>query len=184
MMHRLSRIIGVVVVGALPLYGGLYLGWQTTAQMDAARREAEGVRYAGLVLPELVGLARDGALPAADSGLAQAVRSGDALFGTASLSRAYKALKSALAAGAHPAAARHAAAMLVQRIHDSSGRWSRRSTRLSSRPRRRPAKSTALPISSPSSRASTDAPPERHDAPAGGATAGCQEPVKKAGART
>ncbi|KQW74946.1 hypothetical protein ASC89_25450 [Devosia sp. Root413D1] len=120
-MRKLTRTIAALVIGALPLAGGLYLGWQTTAQIEAAQREADGVRYAGLVLPELVGLARDGALPAADPALAEAARSGDAQFGTASLSRAYDALKAELAAGAHPAAARNAAAMLVQRIHDSSG---------------------------------------------------------------
>ncbi len=120
-MRKLTRTIAALAIGALPLGGGLYLGLQTTAQIDAAQREADGVRYAGLVLPELVGLARDGALPAADPGLAAAARSGDATFGTASLSRAYDTLKAELAAGAHPAAARHAAAMLVQRIHDSSG---------------------------------------------------------------
>ncbi|WP_326871809.1 methyl-accepting chemotaxis protein [Devosia sp.] len=121
MMRRLARTIAAIVIGAVPLAGGLYLGSQTTAQIDAAQREADGVRYAGLVLPELVGLARDGALPAADPALAAAARSGDATFGTASLSRAYDALKAELGAGAHPAAARQAATMLVQRIHDSSG---------------------------------------------------------------
>jgi methyl-accepting chemotaxis protein len=120
-MRKLTRTIAALVIGALPLCGGLYLGWQTTAEMDAAQREADGVRYAGLVLPELVGLARDGALPAADPALAEAARSSDAQFGTTSLSRAYDALKAELAAGAHPAAARNAAAILVQRIHDSSG---------------------------------------------------------------
>jgi methyl-accepting chemotaxis protein len=121
MMRKLNRIIAAVVIGALPLCGGLYLGWQTTGEIDAARLEADGVRYAGLVLPELVGLARDGALPAANPALAEAAQSSDARFGTASLSRAYDALKAELAAGAHPAAARNAAAMLVARIHDSSG---------------------------------------------------------------
>jgi len=120
-MLKLGRTIAAIVIGALPLCGGIYLGWQTTGEIDAARREADGVRYAGLVLPELVGLARDGALPAADPALAAAARSSDARFGTASLSRAYEALKAELAAGAHPAAARNAAAMLVRRIHDSSG---------------------------------------------------------------
>ncbi|RYE45832.1 MAG: methyl-accepting chemotaxis protein [Hyphomicrobiales bacterium] len=120
-MRKLTRTIAALVIGALPFCGGLYLGWQTTAEMDAAQRESDGVRYAGLVLPELVGLAREGALPAADPALAEAARSSDAQFGTTSLSRAYDALKTELAAGAHPAAARKAAAMLVQRIHDSSG---------------------------------------------------------------
>jgi len=121
MMRKLSRIIAAIAVGALPLFGGLYLGAETSGEISTAQREAEGVRYAGLVLPELVGLARDGALPATDPALAEAARSSDALFGTATLTRAYDTLKAELAAGAHPAAARHAAAMLVQRIHDSSG---------------------------------------------------------------
>jgi methyl-accepting chemotaxis protein len=121
MMRKLNRIVFAVAVGVLPLVGGLYLGWQTTTEMAAAEREAEGVRYAGLVLPELVGLARNGVLPAADPALAEAKQSGDAALGTSSLSRAYDRLKAELAAGAHPAAARNAAAMLVARIHDSSG---------------------------------------------------------------
>ena len=121
MMRKLNRIVFAVAVGVLPLVGGLYLGWQTTTEMAAAEREAEGVRYAGLVLPELVGLARNGVLPAADPALAEAKQSGDAALGTSSLSRAYDTLKAELAAGAHPAAARNAAAMLVARIHDSSG---------------------------------------------------------------
>ena len=120
-MRKFSRIIATLAIGALPLCGGLYLGWQTMGEIGAAQREADGVRYAGLVLPELVGLARDGALPEVDPALTEAARRSDAILGTASLSEAYDALKSELAQGAHPAAARHAAAMLVQRIHDSSG---------------------------------------------------------------
>jgi len=120
-MRKLSRTIAAIVMGALPLCGGLYLGWQTTGEIEAAQREADGLRYAGLVLPELVGLARDGVLPAANPALAEAARNSDGLLGTGSLSRAYDALKAELTAGVHPAAARNAAAMLVQRIHDSSG---------------------------------------------------------------
>jgi methyl-accepting chemotaxis protein len=120
-MRKLTRIIAATLIGALPLCGGLYLGGLTSGEIDAARREADGLRYAGLVLPELVGLARDGALPATDPAFAEAARTGDAQSGTASLSRAYDMLKAELGAGAHPAAARNAAAMLVQRIHDSSG---------------------------------------------------------------
>ncbi len=91
-----------------------------TGEIDAARREAQGVRYAGLVLPELVGLARDGVLPA-DPALAAVAADSDAAFGTTAMARAYDQLKAQLASGAHPAAARHAAAMLVARIHEASG---------------------------------------------------------------
>jgi len=120
-MRKLTRIIAATLIGALPLCGGLYLGGLTSGEIDAARREADGLRYAGLVLPELVGLARDGAVPATDPAFAEAARTGDAQFGTASLSRAYDMLKAELGGGVHPAAARNAAAMLVRRIHDSSG---------------------------------------------------------------
>ena len=70
-MRKFSRIIATLAIGALPLCGGLYLGWQTMGEIGAAQREADGVRYAGLVLPELVGLARDGALPEVDPALAE-----------------------------------------------------------------------------------------------------------------
>ena len=120
-MRKLHRIIAATVIGALPLAGGLYFGAQTASSIDAARLEADGVRYAGLVLPELVSLARDGTQPAANPALAETARANDAALGTGGLSRAYDELKRELATGAHPAAARNAAAMLVARIHQSSG---------------------------------------------------------------
>lgn len=120
-MRKLHRIIAALAIGALPLFGGLYLGWRTMGEIDAARLEADGVRYAGLVLPELVSLAKDGKLPIANPALGDAARTANAKFDTDGLSRAYDALKAELASGAHPAAARNAAAMLVARIHETSG---------------------------------------------------------------
>ncbi|MDB5542098.1 MAG: hypothetical protein JWQ89_3825 [Devosia sp.] len=121
-MQKPHRIIAAIAIAALPLVGGLYLGWQTTGEIDAAWREAEGVRYAGLVLPELVSLAKDGALPATgNAALSKAAAANDASFGTGAMSRAYEALKAELEAGAFPGAARNAAAMLVARIHEASG---------------------------------------------------------------
>jgi hypothetical protein len=120
-MRKLHRIIAAAAFAAVPLVVGLALIWQASGEIDAARREARGVQYAGLVLPELVGLAKDGAAPAANPQLAELSSQNDADFGTSAIARAYDELKAELAGGVSPAAARNAAAMLVARIHEASG---------------------------------------------------------------
>ncbi len=120
-MRKLHRTLAAIAIGALPLSGGLILALQASAEADAARREARGVEYAGLVLPELVGLAKDGTAPAKNPKLAAASALNDADFGTTAIAMAYDQLKAQLAEGRHPAVARHAAATLVARIHTASG---------------------------------------------------------------
>lgn len=119
-MRKSHRVVAAIAVAAVPLVGGLVLAWLMAAEIDAARREADGVRYAGLVLPELVSLARDGTLPVRVAAPADKADL-DAAFGTGAISRAYDELKAELAEGVFPAAARNAAAMLVARIHEASG---------------------------------------------------------------
>jgi methyl-accepting chemotaxis protein len=120
-MRLPHRIIAATAIAALPLVGGGAVMLAANGEIETARREADGVRYAGLVLPELVGLARDGSLPPADPAFAAVAAASDTSFGTTAVARAYDTLKTQLAGGAHPAVARHAAAMLVARIHDASG---------------------------------------------------------------
>ncbi|MDC9826406.1 methyl-accepting chemotaxis protein [Devosia sp. ZB163] len=119
-MRRSHRIAASLALAALPLLGGLYLWLAANADAELARREAQGVAYAGQVLPELASLAKDGTVQP-NAWLRQAAVVGDPAFGTGAISKAYDVLKAEVAGGAHPAAARHAAAMLVARIHEASG---------------------------------------------------------------
>jgi len=120
-MRRLHRILAAVAIAAVPLAGGAFMALEANGDAEAALREARGVAYAGLVLPELVGLAKDGTVPAANPRLAAASARNDVDFGTTAIARAYDQLKAQLASGAHPAVARNAAATLVARIHEASG---------------------------------------------------------------
>jgi methyl-accepting chemotaxis protein len=116
------RLATALAIGLLPVAMGAFMVAQDMAAIERARTEADGLGYAGLVLPELTSLARDKALPAGPSGaLAAAARSNDGKLGTGAISQAYTDLKAELANGAFPAAARQAAATLIARIHEAAG---------------------------------------------------------------
>ncbi|MBK8084070.1 MAG: HAMP domain-containing protein [Devosia sp.] len=122
MATNAARLVAALGAALLPMAAGVVLLWQAGDDAERWRAEATGLAYAGMVLPELVGLARDGAVPASiDSGLSEAARTAAPRFGTEALHAAYDALKSDLALGAYPAAARQAAATLIERIQAASG---------------------------------------------------------------
>ncbi len=122
MSSNTRRLLAALAAALLPIAAGLVLLWQANTEAERWRGEANGLNYAGLVLPELVGLARDGVLPEAiDPRLGEAARAAAPRLGTGALHAAYESLKSELALGAFPAAARQAAATLVERIHAASG---------------------------------------------------------------
>ncbi|WP_374624794.1 methyl-accepting chemotaxis protein [Devosia sp.] len=122
MSSNARRLLAALGAALLPIVAGLVLLWQTDIEAERWRGEATGLSYAGLVLPELVGLARDGNLPEAiDPSLGEVAGIAAPRLGTGALQAAYESLRSELASGAFPAAARHAAAALVERIHAASG---------------------------------------------------------------
>ena len=107
------RLATALAIGMLPLAIGAFMIAQDMGTIDRAKVEADGVDYAGLVLPELTSLARDKALPATPNpALAAAASANDGRLGTAAISEAYADLKADVANGAFPAAARQAAATL------------------------------------------------------------------------
>ncbi|MGN6487133.1 MAG: methyl-accepting chemotaxis protein [Devosia sp.] len=116
------RRLAIAVAIALPVAIGAFTVVQDLATIERARLEADGLGYAGLVLPELSSLASDRALPVGPNpALADAAKTNDEKLGTTALSRAYTELRGELAGGAFPAAARQAAATLIARIHEAAG---------------------------------------------------------------
>ena len=120
---RIDRRLSVALAaGILPLAIGAFMIAGEFGVIDRARLKANGVDYAGLVLPELVGLARDKELAVGpNAALAAAADANDNRLGTGAISAAYVDLKADVANGAFPAAARHAAATLIARIHEAAG---------------------------------------------------------------
>ena len=116
------RLATALAIGILPLAVGAFMVVQDLGTIERARTEADGLGYAGLVLPELTSLARDKALPASPNpALVEAAKANDASLGTTAISAAYSELKAEVAEGAFPAAARQAAATLIARIHEAAG---------------------------------------------------------------
>jgi len=116
------RLATALAIGILPVAIGAFMVTQDIGAIERARTEADGVGYAGLVLPELTSLARDKVLPAdPNPALVAAARANDGKLGTTAISEAYTELKADLANGAFPAAARQAAATLIARIHEAAG---------------------------------------------------------------
>jgi methyl-accepting chemotaxis protein len=116
------RLATALAIGILPVAIGAFLIVGDLGAIDRARTEADGIGYAGLVLPELVSLAKDETLPADfNPALAEAAEASDGRLGTIAVSEAYRELKADVANGAFPAAARQAAAMLIARIHEAAG---------------------------------------------------------------
>jgi len=116
------RLATAFVIGLMPLAIGAFMVAQDMSTIERARTEADGIGYANLVLPELTSLARDKTLPAGPNvALAAAAKSNDGKLGTGVISQAYAELKADVANGAFPAAARHAAATLIARIHEAAG---------------------------------------------------------------
>jgi methyl-accepting chemotaxis protein len=116
------RLTIALAIGLLPLATGAFMVLQDMASIEKARTEADGVGYAGLVMPELTSLAKDKALPAGPNpALAAAAKANDGKLGTGAISEAYTELKGDVANGAFPAAARQAAATLIFRIHEAAG---------------------------------------------------------------
>ena len=116
------RLASALAIGILPLAIGAFLVLSDMGAIERARTEADGLGYAGLVLPELTSLAKDKALPAASNpALAAAAKANDGKLGTSAISAAYGELKAEVANGAFPAAVRQAAATLIARIHEAAG---------------------------------------------------------------
>jgi len=116
------RLATALTIGFLPLAIGAFMVAGDMASIQKARTEADGVGYAGLVLPELTSLAKDKTLPTGpNAALAAAARANDDKLGTGAIYEAYSELKSEVADGAFPAAARQAAATLIARIHEAAG---------------------------------------------------------------
>ncbi len=120
---RIDRRLAIALAtGIVPLAISAFMIAGDMGAIERARLEANGVGYAGLVLPELTSLARDKALPAGPNvALAAAASANDGRLGTGAISAAYAELKADVANGAFPAAARHAAATLIGRIHEAAG---------------------------------------------------------------
>jgi len=116
------RLATAIALGILPLGVGAFLVLSDMGVIERAKTEAAGLGYAGLVLPELNGLAKDKALPTEPNpALEAAAKANDGKLGTTAISEAYTELKADLADGAFPAAARQAAATLIARIHAAAG---------------------------------------------------------------
>jgi methyl-accepting chemotaxis protein len=115
------RLATALAIGLVPVAIGALMIVGDMSAIERARTEADGIGYAGLVLPELTSLARDNAAPAANPALAAAAKANDGKLGTGAISEAYANLKADVANGAFPAAARQAAATLIARIHEAAG---------------------------------------------------------------
>ena len=118
------RLTAVVLCSLLPiaLLGYLFFA-QSDKEIAFGAKEDAGTAYIEALMPELVALAQQPATASAlpDSpALTGAMAAYDAEMSTGAFSRAYADLRAELAAGGHPAAARHAAATLVTKIGDGS----------------------------------------------------------------
>jgi methyl-accepting chemotaxis protein len=126
-MRFSRRAAGLAVIAVLAVAGVTVAGLMHTAvqqKLAGIERMQQGVAYVDALFPEMVALAKQGAVAAplpANRPLNVAMAASDAAFNTLALSAAYRELRGELGSGRHPAAARHAAARLIARIGEASG---------------------------------------------------------------
>ncbi|HEY9011284.1 MAG TPA: methyl-accepting chemotaxis protein, partial [Devosia sp.] len=119
--HRLSAVVFVSLL-PIALLGYLFFA-QSDKEIGFSTKELQGTAYIQALMPELVALAQQGSVAQSlpdNPALLTAMAAHDASMNTGAYAAAYWALRTELAAGGHPAAARQAAATLVTKIGDGS----------------------------------------------------------------